>query len=188
MKLEPTAIKDVVIITPRRYGDARGYFMETYKKQVLQDEIGFDPGFVQDNFSLSAKKDTIRGLHFQTPPHVQGKLVRCTRGALLDVAVDARIGSPTYKKWVAVKLTAENDKQLWIPGGFLHGFRTLMNDTEITYKCTDYYAPDCDGAVAWDDPDLAIDWGADTDNVTLSDKDLRAQTFAKFNNPFTYES
>ena len=103
--------------------------METYKKQVLQDEIGFDPGFVQDNFSLSAKKDTIRGLHFQTPPHVQGKLVRCTRGALLDVAVDARIGSPTYKKWVAVKLTAENDKQLWIPSGFLHGFRTLMNDT-----------------------------------------------------------
>ncbi len=188
MKFQRTAIPDVVIITPRRYGDARGYFMETYKEQAFQNELGFEPGFVQDNFSLSAKKDTIRGLHFQTPPHAQGKLVRCTRGALLDVAVDARIGSPTYKKWVAVELSLENDKQLWIPAGFLHGFRTLADDTEITYKCTDYYAPDCDGSVAWDDQDLAIDWGSHTDNVTLSNKDMTAQKFAEFNNPFTYES
>ena len=188
MNFEHIAISDVVIITPRRFGDARGFFMETYKKQAFKEATNQDPEFVQDNFSLSAKKGTIRGLHFQTPPHVQGKLVRCTRGALLDVIVDARIGSPTYKQWVGVELTADNNKQLWVPPGFLHGFRTLIENTEISYKCTDYYAPECDGSVLWNDPDLNIDWGDAISNVTLSEKDQKAQSFASFDNPFTYQS
>ena len=188
MNFERTAIPDVVIVTPRRFGDARGYFMETYKRRTFFKATGVDPEFVQDNFSLSAQKGTIRGLHFQTPPHVQGKLVRCTRGALLDVAVDARIGSPTYKEWVAVELTQDNDKQLWVPPGFLHGFRTLTSDTEIAYKCTDYYAPECDGSVAWNDPDLNVDWGTDIGDAVLSEKDQKAQSFADFKNPFVYKS
>lgn len=188
MKFDRTSIPDVVIVTPRRFGDARGYFMETYKRNAFLEATGHDPVFVQDNFSLSAQKGTVRGLHFQTPPHPQGKLVRCTRGALLDVAVDARVGSPTYLQSVAIELTGENDKQLWVPPGFLHGFRTLAPDTEIAYKCTDYYAPDCDGSVMWNDPDLNVDWGVDSGGALLSEKDQKAQSFADFDNPFTYKS
>lgn len=187
MNFERTSIADVVILTPRRFGDLRGYFMETYKRRAFLEATGHDPDFVQDNFSLSKQEGTIRGLHFQTPPHAQGKLVRCTRGALLDVAVDARIGSPTFKHWIAIELSAENDKQIWIPAGFLHGFRTLTSDTEISYKCTDYYAPECDGSVAWNDPELAIDWGISSEKALLSDKDKNAQSFADFNNPFMYQ-
>lgn len=143
--------------------------------------------FVQDNHSLSAKVGTVRGLHFQAPPHAQAKLVRCGKGQLFDVAVDIRRGSPTYGQWVGVDLSFENGRQLLIPSGFLHGFVTREPDTEIIYKCTDYYAPDCDGAVRFDDPDIGIDWGL-PDGVTalLSEKDAKAQQLRDFQSPFVY--
>ena len=147
-------------------------------------QVGLNIDFVQDNHSLSRDVGTIRGLHFQSPPHAQGKLVRCGRGCLLDVAVDIRKGSPTYGQWVGQELSYENGKQLWIPAGFLHGFVTREPDTEIIYKCTDYYAPDCDGAVRWDS--CGIDWRFDGDPV-LSDKDEAAPALANFDSPFVYE-
>jgi len=144
--------------------------------------------FVQDNHSLSAKVGTVRGLHFQTAPHAQDKLVRCGRGALRDVAVDIRHGSPTFGQSVAVELSAENGRQLLVPKGFLHGFVTLEPDTEIVYKCTDYYAPDCDAGVRWNDPALGIDWGISEDDAVLSDKDTTAPLLADLPTYFTYQS
>jgi dTDP-4-dehydrorhamnose 3,5-epimerase len=146
-------------------------------------EHGIDLDFVQDNHSVSAAVNTVRGLHFQSPPHAQAKLVRCGRGALFDVAVDVRKGSETFGQWVAYELTAENGLQLLIPAGFLHGFATRAPDTEIIYKCTDYYAPECDGAVRFDDPDLGIDWRLNGDAV-LSEKDSIAPLMAEFDSPF----
>jgi dTDP-4-dehydrorhamnose 3,5-epimerase len=146
-------------------------------------EQGFDLDFVQDNHSVSAQVGTIRGLHFQAPPAAQDKLVRCGRGRLWDVAVDIRKGSPTYGRWIGVELSAENGRQLLIPKGFLHGFVTREPDTEICYKCTDYYAPDCDGAVRWDS--CGIDWELTGDPV-LSDKDAAAPALADFDSPFTW--
>jgi len=143
---------------------------------------------VQDNHSLSAKVGTVRGLHFQTAPHAQDKLVRCGRGALRDVAVDIRHGSPTFGQSVAVELSAENGRQLLVPKGFLHGFVTLEPDTEIVYKCTDYYAPDCDAGVRWNDPALGIDWGISEDDAVLSDKDTTAPLLADLPTYFTYQS
>lgn len=183
MQIEPTAISDVVILTPRRFGDARGWFMETWNAERMAD-AGLDLPWVQDNHSFSAAKGTLRGLHFQSPPRAQDKLVRCTRGALLDVAVDIRTGSPTYGQHVAVELTPDNGRQLFVPKGFLHGFVTLTDDAEIQYKCTDLYAPDHDGAVRWNDPALGIDWGTTT--PTLSDKDARAPLLADIGQPFRY--
>lgn len=146
--------------------------------------------FVQDNHSLSRNVGTVRGLHFQRPPHAQAKLVRCGRGRLWDVAVDIRAGSPTFGQWFGVELSFENGKQLMIPAGFLHGFVTLEPDTEIVYKCTDVYAPDCDAAVAWDDPALAIDWPRswDGDVPLLSPKDAAAPRLSQIDNPFTWSS
>jgi len=141
---------------------------------------------VQDNHSLSRMVGTVRGLHFQSPPHAQDKLVRCGAGVIFDVAVDVRRGSPTYGKWVGVELSAENGRQLFIPKGFLHGFVTRAPNSELLYKCSDVYAPACDGAVRFDDPDLGIDWGIDPATAILSDKDARAQSFAAFQSPFTY--
>ena len=181
MQIEETALPGVVILTPRRFGDDRGFFAETWTRRSLA-EIGIDTDFVQDNHSLSAKAGTLRGLHYQSPPHAQAKLVRCGRGALLDVAVDFRDGSATFGRWVGVELSAETGRQLYIPAGFLHGFVTLQDDTEIVYKCSDYYAPDCDGAVAWDDPTIGIDWGV-TDPV-LSGKDAAAPRLADAPRPF----
>ncbi|MEO1495511.1 MAG: dTDP-4-dehydrorhamnose 3,5-epimerase, partial [Pseudomonadota bacterium] len=149
---------------------------------------GIDLDFVQDNHSVSAEVGTLRGLHYQSPPHAQDKLVRCGQGALFDVAVDIRRGSPTYGHWTGVELTAENGKQLLVPKGFLHGFATLEPDTEVLYKCTDFYAPESDGAVRFDDPDLGIDWGIDTAAAVLSDKDAAAPLFAAFDSPFTHGS
>ena len=146
--------------------------------------LGFD--FVQDNHSLSTDAGTLRGLHFQSPPHAQAKLVRCGRGRLLDVAVDIRKGSPTYGSWVGVELSFENGLQVLVPEGFLHGFVTREPDTEIVYKCTDHYAPDCDGAVRFDDPDIGIDWGIDTAAAVLSAKDEAAPLLKDFKSPFTY--
>ena len=184
MQIEPTALAGVLVLTPARHGDARGFFSESWNRKTLH-AAGVDlPEFVQDNHSLSAATGTLRGLHFQAPPHAQGKLVRCARGRLLDVAVDVRRGSPTYGQWVAEELSFENGRQLWIPAGFLHGFVTREPDTEIAYKCTDHYAPDCDGSVAWDS--IGIDWGV-TGQPVLSAKDKAAMPFAEFNSPFTYE-
>src|SRR5690606_30987226 len=143
---------------PKRFADERGFFSETYSAKEFA-EAGLSYNFVQDNHSLSRKPGTVRGLHFQAPPHAQAKLVRCIRGRVLDVAVDVRKGSPTFAKWVGVELSAENGRQLLIGTGFLHGFVTLEPDTEIVYKCDDYYAPESDGAVLFSDPQLAINWG-----------------------------
>ncbi|MCC1495058.1 dTDP-4-dehydrorhamnose 3,5-epimerase [Cognatishimia sp. F0-27] len=186
MQIETTRLDGVVILTPQRFGDARGFFSESWNAARMA-EAGLDYGFVQDNHSLSARTGTLRGLHFQSPPHAQAKLVRCGRGRLFDVAVDIRRGSPTYGQWVGVELSAENGRQLMIPAGFLHGFVTREPETEIVYKCTDYYAPDCDGAVAWDDPDLAIDWGLEGAPV-LSDKDAAAPRLKDLANPFRWDT
>jgi dTDP-4-dehydrorhamnose 3,5-epimerase len=150
------------------------------------DAAGMDYDFVQDNHSVSAQVGTLRGLHFQSPPHAQAKLVRCGRGVLFDVAVDIRVGSPTYGQWVGVELSAENGCQLMIPAGFLHGFVTRVPDTEIVYKCTDYYAPDCDGGARWDDPAIGIDWGLGDLTPILSDKDAKAPLLAELGSVFTY--
>jgi len=181
--ITPTRLSGVFLIAPRRFGDDRGWFSETWNKRVLA-EAGVEMDFVQDNQSFSAIKGTIRGLHYQAPPNAQDKLVRCTKGAILDVAVDVRQGSETYGQWVAEELTAENGHQLLVPKGFLHGFSTLQEDTEVQYKCTDYYAPESDGAVRFDDPDLGIDWGIDT-HPTLSDKDAAAPLFKDWDSPFS---
>ena len=183
MQVEKTALAGVLVLTPARFGDARGFFSESWNKQRLL-EHGIDLEFVQDNHSISAEVGTVRGLHFQSPPHAQDKLVRCGQGALLDVAVDVRKGSPTYGQHVALELSAENGKQLLVPKGFLHGFITRAPMTEIIYKCTDYYAPECDGAVRWDS--CGVDWGFDGP-VTLSDKDRAAPELAAFDSPFIWE-
>lgn len=183
MQIEQTSLPGVVILTPARFGDARGFFSESWSRRRLA-EAGIDIDFVQDNHSVSAKAGTLRGLHFQSPPHAQAKLVRCGRGALYDVAVDIRRGSATYGQWVGVELSAENGQQLLIPAGFLHGFVTRADDTEIVYKCSDYYAPDCDGAVAWNS--VGIDWGLTGDPV-LSAKDAAAPALADFVTPFVCE-
>ena len=185
MQIEETAIEGVLIITPARFGDHRGFFSESWNRRTLA-EHGITLDFVQDNHSLSREAGTVRGLHFQAPPHAQAKLVRCGRGVLFDVAVDIRKGSPTYGQWVGVELSAENGRQLLIPEGFLHGFVTRAPDTEILYKCTDYYAPECDGAVRFDDPDIGIDWGIDPDNAILSQKDAAAPALRDFESPFVY--
>lgn len=183
MQIEETALPGVLILTPKRFGDARGFFSESWNRKTLEAH-GITLDFVQDNHSVSASPGTLRGLHFQSPPNAQDKLVRCGRGALLDVVVDIRRGSPTFGRWLGVDLTAENGKQLLVPQGFLHGFVTRMPDTEICYKCTDYYAPDCDGVVHWDS--CGVDWGLDGDPV-LSDKDTIAPALADFDSPFVWE-
>lgn len=187
MQVEATRLAGVLILTPVRHGDARGFFSESWSQRAhLAAGLAFD--WVQDNHSISANPGTVRGLHFQSPPHAQDKLVRCGRGALFDVAVDVRLGSPTYGHWVGVELTAVNGKQLLVPKGFLHGFVTRLPDTEIVYKCTDYYAPECDGAVRFDDPAIGIDWGFDPALAVLSAKDRAAPLLADFASPFVYEA
>lgn len=183
MQIELTALADIVILTPARFGDDRGWFSETWNRDRMA-AAGFDHEFVQDNHSFSAQVGTLRGLHYQAPPYAQTKLVRCTRGAIWDVAVDIRRGSATYGKWVGVELSAVNGRQLLIPAGFLHGFVTRMPDTEVQYKCSNRYAPECDGALRWNDPDLAIDWGLGADQPVLSAKDAVAGFMKDFENPF----
>jgi dTDP-4-dehydrorhamnose 3,5-epimerase len=182
MQIEQTALEGVLILTPQRHGDARGFFSESWNRARMA-KTGLEYDFVQDNHSVSVATGTLRGLHYQSPPHAQAKLVRCGRGALWDVAVDFRAGSHTFGEWLGVDLTSENGRQLLIPEGFLHGFVTRAPDTEIIYKCTDYYAPECDGVVAWDDPDIGIDWGLVA--PILSDKDAKAPKLANVPSPFT---
>ncbi|MDR5655059.1 dTDP-4-dehydrorhamnose 3,5-epimerase [Ruixingdingia sedimenti] len=186
MQLFGTVLDGVVVLAPRRFGDDRGYFSETWSRRVLF-AAGIDVDFVQDNHSLSRGVGTVRGLHFQRPPHAQAKLVRVGRGRILDVAVDIRQGSPSYGQWVGVELSADDGRQLLIPAGFLHGFVTREPDTEVIYKCSDYYAPDCDGAVRFDDPAIGVDWGIAPGAAVLSDKDRAAPLLRDLDNPFRYE-
>ena len=185
VRVTKTDLPDLLILEPARFGDDRGFFSESWNRKTLQGQ-GIDIDFVQDNHSLSAAVNTVRGLHFQSPPHAQAKLVRCGRGVLFDVAVDVRRGSPTYGHWFGIELSAENGKQLLVPAGFLHGFATRAPDTEIIYKCSDYYAPECDGAVRFDDPAIGIDWGLSGPAI-LSDKDAKAQLLGAFDTPFVWE-
>ena len=182
-----TAIPEVKLITPRRFGDARGWFSETWTRPKTA-AAGLDYDFMQDNHSYSAQTNTLRGLHYQAPPFAQTKLVCVGRGAVLDVAVDIRVGSPTYLKWVSAELSAENGAQLLVPQGFLHGFLTLQPDTEVLYKVDAPYSGEADGAVHFNDPTLGVDWGIDASDAVLSDKDAAAPAFADFNNPFIYEA
>jgi len=186
VEIEPLALPDVKIIRPVRHGDHRGFFSEAYSKEGFA-EAGINVDFVQDNHSLSADKGTVRGLHFQVPPFAQHKLVRVPRGAILDVAVDIRVGSPTFGQHVSTVISADEWNQLFIPIGFAHGLVTLEPDTEVLYKVSDYYAPDCDKGLLWNDPALNIDWPIDADAAVLSDKDTKHPTLADLPPYFTYE-
>lgn len=182
MQVISTKLSDVVVLVPKVFGDDRGWFVETWNDHRMR-EAGLDLHFVQDNHSMSAQAGTLRGLHYQRPPHAQDKLVRCTKGEIFDVAVDIRRGSPTYGQWVGVTLSAQNNHQLLVPKGFLHGFVTRAPNTEVQYKCTDVYAPDCDGGIRWDDPSIGIDWGLAGPPI-LSAKDQSAAWLADFDTPF----
>ena len=171
LSVRETDIKGLYVINPKVYGDHRGWFTETYSKTKMQ-EAGLFADFVQDNHSLSGQKGTLRGLHFQVNPKAQTKLIRCTRGAVRDVVVDLRSESLTYKKWFSIELSAENQTQLWIPKGFAHGFLTLEDMSEIQYKVDEFYAPECDRSIRFDDPEIGIDWGIK--EPVLSKKDLEA--------------
>ncbi|MEL7528612.1 MAG: dTDP-4-dehydrorhamnose 3,5-epimerase [Pseudomonadota bacterium] len=181
MIVEETGLPGVLLITPRRFGDDRGFFCESWSKRGFA-EIGVNTEFVQDNHSLSSAKGTVRGLHFQSPPHAQAKLVRCGRGRIFDVAVDIRLGSPTYGNWFGTELSFENGRQLFVPEGFLHGFMTLEPDSEIIYKCSDFYTPECDGAVRWDS--CGIEWPLAGVEPVLSEKDAAAPALTVFDTPF----
>ncbi len=186
MLTERLTIDDVILCRPRRFSDARGWFMETYSR-ATHAAAGIRTSFIQDNQSLSKLPFTVRGLHFQTSPHVQAKLVRVVRGSIFDVAVDLRSGSQTYARWCGATLTAEGGEQLFIPAGFAHGFCTLEPDTEVCYKVDGLYAPECDQGLRWDDPILAIDWPLEGRTPVLSDKDSALPGFAEFRLPFSMD-
>ena len=173
MKVTPTPIDGVLIFEPKVFGDERGFFMESFNQRSFNDAIGHEVGFVQDNHSRSAK-GVLRGLHFQLPPHAQGKLVRVTQGAVFDVAVDIRVHSPTFGQWVGLELSGQNHKQLWIPAGLAHGFLVISESADFLYKTTDYYAPQAEGCIRWDDPQLAIAWPLNGLVPSLSAKDAAA--------------
>ncbi len=184
MEISAAALDGVLILTPKVFEDSRGWFMETYSQKQITP-FGVDSVFVQENHSFSAKKGTLRGLHFQTNPHAQSKLVRCTRGRILDVAVDLRRGSPSFCKWISLELSAENKRQLFIPKGFAHGFVTLADNTEVQYQVDDYYDPGCDRSIRYDDPDFQIQWPVS--QPFLSEKDRNAPRFADSDTNFAYE-
>lgn len=186
MKIDQTPLPGVIVITPGRFGDHRGFFSESYSRAALA-KAGIDIEFVQDNHSLSMTPGTVRGLHFQAPPHAQDKLVRCGRGALFDVAVDIRKGSPTYGQWFGTELSFENGRQLLVPAGFAHGFVTRAPETEIVYKCSDYYAPETEGALLWNDPAIGIEWAMDGVAPVLSGKDAEAGGLDRLESPFVFE-
>ncbi len=185
MEISPLDIPDVKILRPKKHGDARGFFSETWSRASLE-AAGIDIDFVQDNQSLSAAKGTVRGLHFQTPPHPQAKLLRVIRGAVFDVAVDLRRGSPSYGRHVSAVISAEEWNQILVPVGFAHGFMTLEPDTEVIYKVSGIYSPANDAGILWNDPDLGIAWPLDVE-ATLSDKDRVQPRLRDFETPFIYE-
>ena len=184
MEVEKTFIDGAVVLTPKVFGDNRGWFMESYSKRTLE-EAGIYDEFIQDNRSFSAEKGTLRGLHCQTEPMAQAKLLTCLKGEILDVAVDIREGSPTYMKWVSVKLSEENKKMFYIPAGCLHGFVTLTDDVEVMYKVNNFYSPENDRSVRFDDPTLGVEWGVT--NPILSQKDLNAPLLKDSDVKFTYK-
>lgn len=186
MRFEATYIPDVVKITPKRFGDERGYFSELFRDDLFRSNIG-PVSFIQDNQSLSATPGTLRGLHFQISPSAQGKLVRCLTGAILDVAVDLRAGSPTFGKHVAVELTPDNGAWLWVPVGFAHGFCTLKSDTTVLYKVTGYYDAACDRGIRWNDPSLHIEWPFSEGELTLSAKDKAQPLLSEIGAPFKFQ-
>ena len=186
MDIKPLDIPEIQLITPRRFGDHRGFFEETYNRDSFVNH-GIETVFLQDNHSLSGAAGTVRGLHFQAPPRAQAKLVRCGRGRFFDVTVDIRKGSPTFGQWVGAELSFENGRMLLVPVGFAHGFMTLEPDTEIVYKCSDTYAPETEGAIRWDDPDIGISWPLDMAEPKISDKDKTAPSLRDMDSPFTIE-
>ena len=183
MQVEHLNIPDVRLLSPRKHGDRRGFFSETYNRKALA-EIGIDIDFVQDNHSCSADKGTVRGLHFQTPPFAQDKLVRVARGSVFDIAVDLRQGSPTYGRHAGAVLSAQAWNQILVPIGFAHGFMTLEPDTEVIYKVSNYYAPDHDKGLLWNDPALGINWPIADEEAVLSDKDRNQPRLAELVTPF----
>ena len=185
MEVIKTKIPGVVIIEPRLFPDARGYFFESFSKREFEEKVG-KIDFVQDNESKSSY-GVLRGLHFQKPPYAQSKLVRVVKGAVLDVAVDIRKGSPTFGQHVAVELTEDNHRQFFIPRGFAHGFAVLTDEVIFQYKCDNFYAPASEGAIAWDDPDLGIDWRVPAEKVILSEKDKKHPRLKEIDSPFNYE-
>ena len=185
MEVIKTKIPGVVIIEPRLFPDARGYFFESFSKREFEEKVG-KIDFVQDNESKSSY-GVLRGLHFQKPPYAQSKLVRVVKGAVLDVAVDIRKGSPTFGQHVAVELTEDNHRQFFIPRGFAHGFAVLTDEVIFQYKCDNFYAPASEGAIAWDDPDLGIDWHVPAEKVILSEKDKKHPRLKEIDSPFNYE-
>ncbi|HEY4029010.1 MAG TPA: dTDP-4-dehydrorhamnose 3,5-epimerase [Caulobacteraceae bacterium] len=170
MQVESLAITQVLLITPRRFGDDRGWFSEAYKARELA-AAGVNDAFLQDNQAYSAQRGTLRGLHLQVPPEPISKLVRCLKGAIFDVAVDVRAGSPTFGRWVGAELTADNGRQLYCPRGFAHAYVTLQPDTEVFYKCDGYYAPACERGIRWNDPAIGIDWPIDEADIVINDRD-----------------
>ncbi|RKD90782.1 dTDP-4-dehydrorhamnose 3,5-epimerase [Mangrovibacterium diazotrophicum] len=184
MNIIPTNIPDVLIFEPKVFGDSRGYFFESFRQDVFQKAVG-KIHFVQDNQSKSSY-GVLRGLHFQRPPFTQSKLVRCMEGEVLDVAVDIRVGSPTYGEHAAVRLSAENQRQLWVPQGFAHGFVVLSDTAVFAYKCDNYYAPEYDGGLLWNDSELGIDWLVPADEIRLSDKDQKQPVFSSIKH-FNYD-
>lgn len=179
MNVIKTAIPDVLIFEPKVFGDARGFFFESFNHKLFEEAVGYQVNFVQDNHSKSSK-GVLRGLHYQLPPHAQGKLVRCVAGEVFDVAVDIRKRSPTFGQWVGVHLSGENKRQLWIPEGFAHGFVTLTETAEFLYKTTNYYAPQYEGCLAWNDSQINIDWPIK--DVLLSGKDQLGLTLSDYPN------
>jgi dTDP-4-dehydrorhamnose 3,5-epimerase len=187
VEVNSLAIPAVKVIRPKKYSDARGFFSETFSQRDLQD-AGIDIAFVQDNHTFSAEKGTVRGLHFQTPPFAQDKLVRVVRGAIFDVAVDLRVGSPTYGQHVSAIISAEEWNQILVPVGFAHGLVTLEPNTEIFYKVSNYYSPDHDKGILWNDPALEFEWPVDEAEAVLSDKDKRHPKLADLPDNFFYET
>lgn len=185
MKFTPQAIPDVILFEPKVHGDQRGYFAETFRQDVFDQAAGYKVDFIQDNES-SSSRGVLRGLHFQLAPHAQSKLVRVIKGAVLDVAVDIRQGSPTFGQHVAVELTEENKHQLFVPRGFAHGFVVLSEQAIFAYKVDNYYSPECDRGLAWNDPDLNIDWQVPEQDIKLSDKDARQPTLANLGDMFEH--
>ena len=185
MRFIKQSIPDVIVVEPNVHGDARGYFVETFRHDLFETAVGYAVNFVQDNESKSSK-GVLRGLHFQLAPHAQSKLVRVIEGSVLDVAVDIRVDSPNFGQYVAVELTADNKKQMFVPRGFAHGFVVLSETATFAYKVDNYYSPECDRGLAFDDPQLNIDWRLSSEQLMLSDKDTKQPSFAQLPESFNY--
>jgi len=185
MQFIPQSIPDVLVIEPKVHGDHRGYFVETFRQDKFEQALGYKVNFVQDNESKSSK-GVLRGLHFQLAPHAQSKLVRVIEGSVLDIAVDIRQGSPTFGQHVAVELSGDNKKQIFVPRGFAHGFVVLTDTATFAYKVDNYYSPECDRGLAFDDKELNIDWILSADSLSLSEKDTKQPTLAELADCFDY--